>query len=353
MPERKMIILTEGNSNPHTAKTGCSILRYRPEEVVAVLDGTLAGQEVSQFLGVGAGFKFIGSIDEAPAANCLLIGIAPPGGKIPESWRPIVFRAIECGMNIVSGLHDFMTDDREFVEAAKEQGVELIDVRRNNFTTIARRPGFREGCFRVHTVGHDCSIGKMLTAVELTEGLKERGVDAKFCATGQTGIMLEGSGYPMDRVIADFISGAAEQLVLENEHHDVLLIEGQGSLVHPSYSAVTLGILHGSAPHALVLCYEVLRDRVTGVEHVAIPELQEIRRIFELMSNIHQPCEVIGISMNSRRVGEGEADEERRRVSEELGLPVTDIIRFGREELVDAVIAARERYLQTTDSAAQ
>ena len=151
----------------------------------------------------------------------------------------------------------------------------------------------------------------------------------------------------MDRVIADFISGAAEQLVLENEQHEVLLIEGQGSLVHPSYSAVTLGILHGSAPQALILCYEVLRDTVTGVEHVAIPELSEIRRIFEVMSNIHQPCEVIGVSMNSRRVSEDEAKAERQRVAQELGLPVTDIIRFGRDELVDAVIEARGRYLQS------
>ncbi len=349
MSERKLVILTEGHSNPHTAKTGCCVIRYRPEEVVAVLDGTLAGQEVAEYLGVGDGLKFVSRIDDAPDANCLLIGIAPPGGKIPESWRPIIFRAIECGMNVISGLHDFMTDDAEFVAAAQQQGVELIDVRKNDFTSIARRPGFRPECFRVHTVGHDCSIGKMLTAVELTEGLKERGVDAKFCATGQTGIMIEGSGYPMDRVIADFISGAAEQLVLENEHHDVLLIEGQGSLVHPSYSAVTLGILHGSAPHALVLCYEVLRDRVTGVEHVAIPELPEIRRIFEVMANIHQPCEVIGISMNSRRVSEEEAEAERERVAAELDLPVTDVVRFGRDELVDAVIAARQRYLESLE----
>ena len=120
MSERQMIILTEGNSNPHTAKTGCSILRYRPEEVVAVLDGTLEGQEVSEYLGVGQGLKFIASIDEAPDANCLLIGIAPPGGKIPQSWRPIVFRAIECGMNVVSGLHDFITEDQEFVAAAEK-----------------------------------------------------------------------------------------------------------------------------------------------------------------------------------------------------------------------------------------
>ena len=345
MSERKLIILTEGHSNPHTAKTGCSVIRYRREEVVGVLDATLAGQNVEEYLGVGEGFKFISRIDEAAQANCLLIGIAPPGGKIPESWRPIILQAIASGMNVVSGLHDFVTDDMEFVAAAKQQGVDLVDVRKNDFTAIARRPGFRKDCFRVHTVGHDCSIGKMVTAIEITEGLKERGVDAKFCATGQTGIMIEGSGYPMDRGIADFISGAAEQLVLENEQHDVLLIEGQGSLVHPSYSAVTLGILHGSMPHALVLCYEVLRDKVTGVEHVAIPDLPEVRRIVEVMSNVHHDCEVIGVSMNSRRVTEEEALAEQQRVGELLNLPVTDIFRFGRESLVDAVLEARERFL--------
>ena len=132
---------------------------------------------------------------------------------------------------------------------------------------------------------------------------------------------------------------------LENEQHDVLLIEGQGSLVHPSHSAVTLGILHGSMPHALVLCYEVLRDKVTGVEHVAIPDLPEVRRIVEVMSNVHHDCEVIGVSMNSRRVTEEEALAEQQRVGELLNLPVTDIFRFGRESLVDAVLEARERFL--------
>jgi uncharacterized NAD-dependent epimerase/dehydratase family protein len=345
MAQRKLIILTQGHSDPHTAKTACSVIRYRRDEVVAVLDSTLDGQDVSESLGVGEGLTMVSSLDAAPDANCLLIGIAPPGGKIPAAWRVIVLDAISRGMDIISGLHDFLSDDDEFVTAAEANSIELIDVRKNDITTIARRPGFREGCFRVHTVGHDCSVGKMVVAIEIAKGLQQRGIDAKFCATGQTGIMIEDSGYPMDRVISDFVSGATERLMLENESHDVLVVEGQGSLVHPSYSAVTLGILHGCLPHALVLCYEVLRDAVTGVEHVKIPDLPEVKAIYEMMAGIYQPCEIVAVAMNSRRVDAEAAAVERERVREQMQLPVTDIFRYGSDDIVEAVIAARERWL--------
>ncbi|HCK70989.1 MAG TPA: DUF1611 domain-containing protein [Planctomycetaceae bacterium] len=344
--DRKIVILTEGHSNPHTAKTGCCVIRYRGDEVLAVIDSTQEGKPVSSCLGVGEDLLFISSLSQAPQANTLLIGIAPPGGKVPESWRPIILEAIEKGMNVVSGLHDFISDDTEFADAASQQEVELIDVRKNNMTEIARRPGFREDCFRIHTVGHDCSVGKMVTSVEITNGLKDRGVDAQFLPTGQTGIMIEGIGYPMDRVIADFISGATEKLVLEQQHHDVLVIEGQGSIVHPSYSAVTLGILHGSFPHALVLCYEVLRDTITGLEHMNIPPLTKIRELNEMMGGVFQPCPVIAVSMNGRRVSAEEAEEEKRRVEGELGLPVCDVFRDGREKLVDVVDQFRLDWLK-------
>ncbi|MDP7206808.1 MAG: DUF1611 domain-containing protein, partial [Pirellulaceae bacterium] len=292
---RKILILTEGLSSPNSAKTACSVIRYRREEVLAVLDSTRAGEDCNGALGVPPGVSFIASLDEAPGANTLLIGIAPPGGKIPDAWRKIVLLAIERGMDVVSGLHDFISEDEQFSSAARHQDVQLVDVRKTDLTTIARRPGFREGCFRVHTVGHDCSVGKMVSAIEITNGLKARGHDAKFLATGQTGIMVEGDGYPMDRVIADFVSGATERLVLENEQHDILVVEGQGSLVHPSYSAVTLGILHGALPHALVLCFEVGREGITGVEHVAIPSLARIIEINEMMAGLCHPCPVVAV----------------------------------------------------------
>ena len=170
---RRMIILTEGNSNPHTAKTACCLIRYKREEVVAVLDSTQSGT-TEQALGVGADVPFVSSLEQAPDANTLLIGIAPPGGKIPESWRSVILDAIGRGMDVISGLHDFLGDDPEFSAAASRQGVTIRDVRRNDEKTIARRTGLREECLRIHTVGHDCSIGKIVTSVELTRALNER-----------------------------------------------------------------------------------------------------------------------------------------------------------------------------------
>ena len=241
-------------------------------------------------------------------------------------------------MDVISGLHDFVGDDPEFSAAAKKSGVTIHDVRKNTEKTIARRKGLRPDCLRVHTVGHDCSIGKMVVSIEVVNGLKKRGYDAKFIATGQTGIMVEGDGLPLDCIVADFVSGGAEKLILENQHHDIVVVEGQGSLVHPSYSGVTLSLLHGCAPQALVLCYEIGRETVTGVDSVKIPPLADIKRLYDVMSNVHQPCKIIGIGINSRRVSKGEAARERERVKAEFGLPACDVFRDGPDELVDAVI---------------
>ncbi len=338
---RKIVCLTEGHTEPHAGKTAANVVRYRREEVVALLDSTQAGKLSGELLDVGDA-PIVASLSEAPEADTLVLGIAPPGGKIPANWRPIILEAIRRKMDVVSGLHDFLNDDPEFASAAEEAGVSLVDIRRNTEKTIARRVGLRPDCLRVHTVGHDCSIGKMLVSVELTRALQARGHDAKFIATGQTGIMIEGDGLPLDCIVADFVSGAAEKLVLANQHHDILLVEGQGSLVHPSYSGVTLSLLHGCAPQALILCYEIGRETVTGVESVRIPPLAEIKRIYEVMANVHQPCKIIGIAMNSRRVSAEEADRERERVRAEFGLPVCDVIRHGPDELVDAIVAFRD-----------
>lgn len=334
---QQLVILTEGHSDPHTAKTACSVLRYRGPDVMAVLDSTHCGKTVQEVLGVGGDIPVIGRLADAAGANTLLIGIAPPGGKVPDPWRRVILEAISTGMDVVSGLHDFLIDDPEFVDAAHRAGVQLIDVRRNREKEIARRVGLRNDCVRIHTVGHDCSVGKMVTSIEITNELKRRGRDAKFIATGQTGILVEGDGVPVDCVVADFVSGAIERQILEHQHHEFLLIEGQGSIVHPSYSGVTLGLLHGCSPHALILCYEIGRDRVTGVPEMKIPPLAEIKRLYEVMANVMQPCQVIGISMNGRRVGPEEAERERDRVRAELGLPVCDIFRNGPGELADAV----------------
>jgi uncharacterized NAD-dependent epimerase/dehydratase family protein len=335
---RRMLILTEGHTNPHTAKTASCLIRYCRDEVVALLDGTQTGKTTQDLLGVGGDLPVVRSLDDAPSAKTLLLGIAPPGGKIPQPWRRVILDAIGRGMDVISGLHDFLTEDPEFSAAAAKHGVTLTDVRKNNEKDVARRKGLNESCLRILTVGHDCSVGKMVAGVELTNALKKRGHDAKFIATGQTGIMVEGDGCPIDRVIADFVSGAVEKMILAHQHRDILIVEGQGSLIHPSYSGVTLSLLHGAFPHAMIFVYEVGRETVTGVEHVRIPPLKKMIEINEMMASVERPTRVIGIAMNSRQVDNAAANAERERVRAETGLPVCDLIRHGPDELVDAIV---------------
>jgi len=345
MRARRIVILTEGHSNPHTAKTACSVLRYRTDEVEALLDSTHAGETTGQVLHVGGETPIVGSLDDVRSADTLLIGIAPPGGKIPTSWRSIVLQAIARGMDVVSGLHDYVSADAEFTAAARRYQVELVDLRKNSDRDIALHPSLRTGCVRVLTVGHDCSVGKMVTSLEVTRELQRRRIDAKFLATGQTGMLLTDAGCPVDSVVADFVSGSVERLIVEHQQHDVLILEGQGSLVHPSYSGVTLSLLHGSVPHGLILCYEVGRTTVTGISHLKIPPLAQIKDLNEKMANAIAPCRVIAISMNSRRVNATEAAIERQRREEEFGVPVSDVFRDGPSRLADAVLKLRDRLL--------
>ncbi|CAE7827633.1 unnamed protein product, partial [Symbiodinium microadriaticum] len=178
----------------------------------------------------------------------------------------------------------------------------------------------------------------MFTALEIERELLKRDVDAKFIATGQTGIMVSGNGIPIDSVVSDFVNGSIENLVLANQQHDFLLIEGQGSVVHPAYSAVTLGLLHGCAPHGLILCYEAGRTHTKGLDHVPLKSLSELRTIYELIASTRNPCEVIGVALNGRRISEEDAAIEKEKVTAELGLPVCDVYRDGPQLLADAVI---------------
>jgi uncharacterized NAD-dependent epimerase/dehydratase family protein len=343
MADRRIVILTDGRTNPVNAKTASCVIRYKPEEVVALLDTTQPGKTSQELLGVGGSIPVVANLADAPPANTLLIGIAPAGGKLPPAWRNILLEAIDRGMNLVSGLHDFLSNDPEISAAAAKRGVQIHDVRKNNERDVANRQNLREDCLRIHTVGQDCSVGKMLASVEIALGLKSRGYDAKFVATGQTGIMIEGDGCPVDCVVSDFVNGAVEKLVLANQHHDILLVEGQGSLSHPRYSAVTLGLLHGCVPHGLILVYEAGRRTVLGMDYVPLTPLQKIVEVNEMMARLANPkSRVIGVAMNSRLLGPDEAEAERERVRRELGVPVCDVIRHGPDDMVDAVLALRQ-----------
>lgn len=344
-PARRMVVLTDGHSNPIAAKTACCVLRYCPHEVVAVLDAAAAGKTAAELLGVGGQTPVVADLGSAVEANTLLIGIAPPGGKIPAHWRPIVLDAIKRGMDVVSGLHDFLCSDPEFSAAAASSNSKLIDVRRNDEHDVADQKDIRNECLRILTVGQDCCVGKMVVAIELAKAIRDSGHSTKFVATGQTGIIIEGDGCPIDCVVSDFLSGAVEKQILAQQHHDILLIEGQGSLAHPRYSAVTLGLLHGCMPQGMILCYEVGRESINGMPHVGLKSLAALCEAYESMANMMAPSKVIGVAMNSRLVSAEAAESERTQVQKELGLPVCDVLRHGPDDLVAAVLELQRQVI--------
>ena len=335
---RKVLILTEGLSSPNTAKSACSVIRYRRDELVGVLDTTVPPQTCQGLFEVGADLPVVNSLDALPEANVLLIGIAPTGGSLPAAMRELVLAAIKRGMDVESGLHEFLNEDAQFAAAAKASGSTLRDLRRNNERDVAKRQNISTNCLRIHTVGHDCSVGKMVVSIEVARGLARRRVDAKFIATGQTGIMVEGDGCPVDAVVADFISGAVEKQILAHQHHEVLVIEGQGSLTHPCYSAVTLGLLHGCLPDGLIYCYEMGRKTAKGADHIELPTIESQRELYLAMANAAHPCRFIGVAINSRCVEESAYLAERDRIESEWKLPACDVFRENAEPLVNAVL---------------
>lgn len=341
---RRMVLITDGYSNPVTAKTASCLLRFCPEEIVAVLDRSAEAPTAQGLLGVGGDIPVIQSMEEAPDGDSLVIGIAPPGGKIPISWRPLILEAIKRGMTIYSGLHDYLIEDSEFCEAARVHSVDLIDLRRNAEHEVASCDALDDSCLRIHTVGQDCGVGKMLVSVELTRALNDSGLNTKFIATGQTGILVEGDGCPVDSVVSDFVSGAVEKMIIQHSDYDAVVVEGQGSLAHPRYSAVTLGLLHGCSPHAMVLCYEAGRDNFNGLSHLALPGLSDLKAVYETMANLRHPSQVIAVAMNSRLLSDEQANVERERVKRELGLPVCDVVRHGAQDLVRAVLDLRANH---------
>lgn len=338
---RKIISLTEGYSNPQSAKTARNLIYYCPGEVVALFDRFNVGKNSADLLGVG-NVPVIGTLDHAKDANTLIISVALPGGKLPQSFKEIMLEAISKKMKIISCGHEFISDDKELKTAAESAGVLLTDIRKNNERDVAHRKGISSSCLRIITVGNDCSLGKMVTSLELARGLQKKNCDAKFVATGQTGILIEGDGIPIDAVVGDYINGAAEKLILQNQQHKILLIEGQASLVHPRYSSVTLGLLHGTMPHGMIMCYEVGREFVHNMPEIRIPPMEVVVQLFEKMASVMFPSKVIGFALNSKNVSDLETEKERERIKEQFGLPACDVVRHGPDELIEAIMQCKK-----------
>jgi len=346
--QRPLVLLAEGCLTPLDAKTAVGVLRYRPECVAAVLDSTRAGRTAAECVGVGGAIPVVADLEAAASrgAGALLIGIAPAGGALPDRWRAAVREALARGWDVVSGLHRFLADDPEFADGSRRHGGRLIDLRRPpaELPLAAGRAAALEALV-VLTVGSDCNVGKMTAALELTRALSQAGERAEFVATGQTGMMIAGGGAAIDAIPADFAAGVTERLVLEAaQQADIVVVEGQGALRHPAYSGVTLSLLHGSAPSALILCHEAERDALRSLppgERRIIPPLARLRDEVERAAALVSEARVIAAALNTRALDETKAREACARAAAELNVPVTDPVRFGAEPLARAVRAAR------------
>ncbi|MFB6143173.1 MAG: DUF1611 domain-containing protein [Halorientalis sp.] len=326
---------------PERAKTAVGVLRYGDHDVVAVLDRDRAGQRVADVLPDVQDAPIVAGVADVDRPfDALLVGIAPIGGGFEESWRPDVRAALERGCDVVSGLHYFLADDAEFRALAEEHGCELRDVRRPpDDLTVAEGRAADVDADVVLTVGTDCSTGKMTASVELVEAARERGFDAAFVPTGQTGILIEDWGIPVDRTAADFTAGAVERMVRERgDDHDLLVVEGQGSIVHPAYSAVTCGILHGAMPEALVLCHEVGREAVHGYESFPIPPVSEVASLYECLARPVRTSSVVAGCLNTSSLeGTEAARDALTAYGDAIDAPATDPVRFDAGEILDAV----------------
>ncbi|MEN8145643.1 MAG: DUF1611 domain-containing protein [Gemmatimonadota bacterium] len=365
------IILAEGLFDNETSKTAASAIRYLPDRVRCVIDSTQAGRTSEQVLGFGGDIPVVATLEEAlevgersgasggppgaesgesdsDAPTAILIGIAPQGGVLPPEARHLLLSAIDAGLGVWSGLHTFLSDDPELSERAKRAGVPLVDLRRSPADLpVATGKAADSGTFRLLTVGTDCNVGKMTVCLELRRELRARGMAANFAGTGQTGILIDGRGIAVDAVVADFLAGAAERLTLDAaQGADIVLVEGQGSLLHPGYSPVTLGLLHGVMPQAMILCWLPNRPSIYGGNYdwVTIPPLDQVVRMYEEAAGWVNPpfrSRVIGLAANTYDMREDEARRAVEAATELTGLPATDPIRFGSDPLVDAVLAAK------------
>ena len=337
MSEKRYLILAEEFSHdPHYAKTARGVVRYRRDDVVAMLDSKRAGESED-------GVPIVGTVDEALAfePNTALVGVVTQGGRFPGDWQELLKSCVSHGLDLENGLHVRLRDIPGLTELAAKHGAALRDLREPPpDLSTATGENLEVDATIVLTVGSDCAIGKMTAICELDLEARRRGLKSVFVPTGQTGVAIAGWGISVDAVVSDFLAGAAERLVVEGgKRGDLLWVEGQGAILHPIYSGVTVGLMHGSAPHLYVLCHEVGRTIVEGdPTESPILSLSELVDLHERMSLKLRPAKVAAIALNTSTVSEDEAREAMAAAEEETGLPADDPVRFGAERLLDAVL---------------
>jgi len=342
----RLAIFAEGLFAKHNGKTAHGVIRYGTREVVAVIDSTEAGRSAVEVVPFALReVPIVATLREAIdlGASTLLIGVAPTGGKLDPAWRAVMREAIGAGLHLEAGLHTQLSEDPDLRRAATRAGVALRDLRAAPpDLTVPKGPNSRPGSVRVvHSVGSDTVIGKKVVTLELDRAARERGERSVYVPTGQTGVAIAGWGIAVDHVISDYVAGAAERLVHEGaERGDLLFVEGQGALFHPAYSGVTLGLLHGSAPDLLVLVHKAGATAIRNYPELPIPPLPELIAAYEGVARRVRPARVAAIALNTAELG---SDEEAREAiaaaQAETGLVADDVVRFGPERVLDAVLA--------------
>ena len=343
--KRRIAVMAEGSFTPMDAKTALGVIRYRPDEVVAVIDSVRAGRTCDDCVGAGGDIPVVAGLEAAAAhdPDTLLLGIAPQGGSLPEPWRHVVAGALLRGWDVLSGLHVFLGDDPELAALAHAKGATIHDVRRPPMARgIAARRAAASDALIVVTVGSDCNVGKMTTALELHAELSGRGVRSAFVATGQTGIFVADHGAAVDAVPGDFVAGVVEKLVLDAARDaDVVVVEGQGAIHHPAYSGVALALLHGACPEVLVLCHHAGRTHMKLADAGPAPRLRSLSEIIrdnERAASWIRPAPVLAISLNTMMLDDLEARRAIDNAQQLTGLPTVDPVRFGAEVVATEIM---------------
>ena len=340
--KRRMIVLAEGRFSPLRSKTANGAIIYMRDEVLAIIDSTRVGQTAQQVLGYGGDIPVIKDLNEGLKfkPNTLLIGIAPSGGKLPESWREMIKKALRNKLDVLNGLHTIFGDDAEFAALAKEHGCTITDWRKipESSEVVSQGHWKTRKAKTILTVGTDCNIGKMTTMLEVRKEFLARGLKSDFVGTGQTGMMISGRGVAVDSIISDYISGCIEKEIdaSEKEGYDYIFVEGQGALTHQGYSGVTFGLMHGTMPDAMLLCHQP--TRLKDDYGITLPDINRLVKLHEEDINIFRPTKVVGIGINSIGLSDEQSAAEAKKLEDATGLPAVDAFRFGGKRLADALV---------------
>ncbi len=340
---RKIVHLVEGSANPRSAKTSRGVLMYSPHESMGLIDSTNVGKTAHQLFGCGGDIPTFSSIGDfhrhGIEPDTMVVGVTPVGGRLPESMRRHVLEALEAGIDVWSGMHLFLSDDHEFRVAAEQGEASIWDVRKPpEDLPVGQGHMVESKSYSLLMVGTDCALGKMTAGLEVQRAAQKSGMTAEFVATGQTGMMITGWGHPIDAIPGDFMTGCVEKDCLKVDGRcDLIVVEGQGSLIHPGYSAVTYGLLHGAMPDGMIMCHQPTRTRISNREHVKIPKMSVLAELY-LHTQLHlKPSKFVGVCLNTYGMDEQDALDAVKAAEDDMQVPATDPCRFGCERLIESV----------------